>query len=98
MLNIAESIGLFHAGLCPRYLFGFGLLLGILALKADSIVPAMLAHFCNNAILIMLARSGLDRQMQTLSHRTLTLIVLASVALTGTGLAVLRSERQTGQM
>jgi hypothetical protein len=28
--RIAEVIGLFDAPLCPRYLFGFGLLLGIL--------------------------------------------------------------------
>jgi hypothetical protein len=28
--RIAEAIGLFDAGLCARYLFGFGLLIGIL--------------------------------------------------------------------
>jgi membrane protease YdiL (CAAX protease family) len=95
----AVLFGLFHLDvyrLIPTTLLG--LLLGIIALEADSIVPSMLAHFCNNAILVLLAQSGLDRSMQSLSHRLLTLIVLASIALTGLGLMLLRGARRTGQL
>jgi sodium transport system permease protein len=95
----AVLFGLFHLDvyrLIPTTLIG--LMLGFLAVEADSIVPAMVAHFCNNAILVMLARSGLDRQMQSLSHRALTLIVLGSLALTGLGLTLARRARMNRQL
>lgn len=95
----AVLFGLFHLDvyrLIPTTLIG--LMLGYIAVEADSIVPAMVAHFCNNAILVMLARSGLDREMQSLSHRALTLIVLGSLALTGIGLTLARRARPNRQL
>jgi sodium transport system permease protein len=71
-----------------------GVLLGFMALESGSIVPAMVAHFCNNAMLVTLASLRLDRQMETLSHRTLTLIVSASIALTAAGFALVRGTRR----
>jgi len=87
----AVLFGLFHLDiyrLIPATLLG--ILLGYLAHESGSIVPSMLAHFCNNAILVTLARAGLDQRIETLSHRSLTLVVLASLAMTGTGVALVR--------
>jgi sodium transport system permease protein len=87
----AALFGLFHLDiyrLIPATLLG--ILLGYLAYEARSIVPAMLAHFCNNAILVTLARSGLDQRMEGLSHRALTIVVVVSIALTAAGVALVR--------
>ena len=87
----AALFGLFHLDiyrLIPATLLG--ILLGYLANQSRSIVPSMLAHFCNNAVLVTLARSGLDQRMEGLSHRTLTVVVLTSLALTGAGVALVR--------
>ena len=70
-----------------------GVLLGFIALESGSIVPSMVAHFCNNAVLVTLAGLRLDRQMETLSHRALTLIVIASLALTAAGVGLVRGAR-----
>jgi membrane protease YdiL (CAAX protease family) len=83
--------GLFHLDLyrlIPTTILG--VLLGFLALESGSIVPSMVAHFCNNAMLITLASLHLDRQMETLGHRALTLVVVASLTLTAAGLALVR--------
>jgi sodium transport system permease protein len=91
----AALFGLFHMDvyrLIPTTLLG--VLLGFIALESGSIVPAMVAHFCNNAMLVTLASLRLDRQMETLSHRTLTLIVSASVVLTAAGFALVRGTRR----
>lgn len=87
----AVLFGLFHLDvyrLLPATLLG--ILLGYLAHASGSILPAMLAHFCNNAILVTLARAGLDQQLESLSHRSITLIVLGSLAMTTAGLALVR--------
>ncbi len=88
----AVLFGLFHLDvyrLLPATLLG--ILLGYLAHASASILPAMLAHFCNNAILVTLARAGLDQQLESLSHRSITLIVLGSLAMTTAGLALVRA-------
>ncbi len=91
--------GLFHLNayrLIPTALIGT--LLGFVVLESDSIVPAMAAHFCNNAVLVALVRKGWDQQMQDLGHRALAGIVVASVAATAAGLALVRSARRNSQV
>jgi membrane protease YdiL (CAAX protease family) len=91
----AALFGLFHMDvyrLIPTTLLG--ILLGFITLESGSILPAMVAHFCNNAMLVTLASLRLDRQMETLSHRTLTLIVSASIVLTAAGFALVRGTRR----
>jgi sodium transport system permease protein len=95
----ALLFGLFHVDiyrLVPATLLG--ILLGYLAHQSGSIVPAMLAHFCNNAILVTLARAGLDQRIENLSHRSLAVIVLTSVALTTAGVALARGSTAKSQM
>jgi sodium transport system permease protein len=53
--------GLFHADIwrfVPATVLGIGL--SAIALASDSIVPAMVAHFVNNACLLLLVHRGLD--------------------------------------
>jgi sodium transport system permease protein len=53
--------GLYHGSVwrfIPASALGFAL--SAIALAADSIVPAMIAHFANNACIIALASAGLD--------------------------------------
>jgi sodium transport system permease protein len=91
--------GLFHLDpyrLLPATMLGT--LLGLVVLECGSIVPAMLAHFCNNAILIALAYHRLDERMESLSHRALALILVASVVLTAVGFALLRRVRRRAEL
>ena len=95
----AALFGLFHLDvyrLIPTTILG--VLLGFIALESGSIVPSMLAHFCNNAMLITLSKSGLDERMETLSHRTITLIVIASLTLTTAGFALVRGSKRKPEM
>jgi sodium transport system permease protein len=95
----AVLFGLFHLDvyrLIPTTILG--VLLGFIAFESRSIVPAMLAHFCNNAMLITLSRGGLDQRMEALSHRALTLLVIASITLTAAGFALVHSSRQKLEM
>ena len=90
----AALFGLFHLDiyrLIPTTVLG--VLLGTIALESGSIVPAMVAHFCSNAMLVTLTSLHLDRHMETLSHRALTLIAVASLALTAAGVGLVRSAR-----
>jgi sodium transport system permease protein len=87
----AMLFGLFHLDmyrLIPTTILG--VLLGSLALESGSIVPSMVAHFCNNAALITLASLHLDQRMETLNHRALTFAAIASLALTATGFMLVR--------
>ena len=91
----AVLFGLFHMDvyrLIPTALLG--IMLGFIALESGSIAASMVAHFCNNAMLVALASLGLDRPMETLSQRALTLLVLASLVLTAAGLALVRGARR----
>jgi sodium transport system permease protein len=95
----ALLFGIFHLDiyrLIPATLLG--ILLGYLAHASRSVVPAMLAHFCNNATLVVLARAGLDQRMEGLSHRTLTLFVFASIAMVSAGVALVRSAGSKPQL
>jgi sodium transport system permease protein len=95
----AVLFGLFHMDvyrLVPASLLG--ILLGYLAHASGSILPAMLAHFCNNAILVTLARAGLDQQLETLSHRGITLVVLGSLAMTTAGVLLVRGSAARGEL
>lgn len=86
--------GFFHLDiyrLLPASLLG--ILLGFIVLASGSIVPAMVAHFCNNAVLVTLARLDLDRRMENLSHRATTLLLLGSLAATAIGFLLLRRPR-----
>jgi len=99
ILTTAGLFGIFHLDiyrLIPATVLG--VLLGTLAEQARSIVPSMLAHFCNNAILVTLARAGLDEQMENLSHRTQTVIVMASVAATVAGLLLIRGRAEKSEL
>ncbi|HEX7506018.1 MAG TPA: ABC transporter permease subunit/CPBP intramembrane protease [Polyangia bacterium] len=90
----AALFGLFHMDvyrLIPTTILG--VLLGFIALESGSILPSMVAHFCNNAVLVTLAGLRLDRQMEALSHRAMTLIVIASLALTAAGVGLVRGAR-----
>jgi sodium transport system permease protein len=75
--------GIYHGSIwrfLPTALLGVGL--SSLALASGSIVPAMVAHFVNNACLVLLARAGRDQVAETLS-------VPARIGLiTGAGLVV----------
>jgi membrane protease YdiL (CAAX protease family) len=78
--------GLFHLDLyrlLPTAILG--IFLGFLALGSKSILPPILAHFCNNTMLITLAWLGLDQRMDALRPRATTGIFLASLALTAAG-------------
>jgi sodium transport system permease protein len=75
--------GLYHGSVwrfIPASLLGFTL--SAIALAADSIVPAMIAHFANNACIIALASAGIDDADATMSvkHRLL-LVALGSIGL-----------------
>lgn len=86
--------GFFHLDvyrLLPASLLG--ILLGFIVLASGSIVPAMLAHFCNNAVLVTLARLDVDRRFEELGHGTTTLLVLGSIVATGLGFLLLRRAR-----
>jgi sodium transport system permease protein len=75
-----------------------GTLLGLIVLECGSILPAMLAHLCNNAILIALAQRRLDERMESLGHRALSLIFIASVVLTAAGFLLLRRARRGAEL
>ena len=68
--------------------FPLGLALAFLTIRAKSIVPAMLAHFLNNAIVIVLQRDDLPAIGQVLSdHPGATLGGALVVAAGGLALA-----------
>lgn len=69
--------------------FTLGLLLGLLAVRADSIVPAILAHLVNNTIAVLIAREELPGVASWIDeHATVALVIAALVAGTGIALAV----------
>ena len=75
--------GLYHGDVwrfIPVAVLGFAF--SAIALATDSIVPAMIAHFTNNACLIALARVGIDEAGSEMTVRQrLTLVALGSVVL-----------------
>jgi len=75
--------GLYHGDVwrfIPVAVLGFAF--SAIALATDSIVPAMIAHFTNNACLIALARAGVGETGADLTVRQrLTLVGLGGVVL-----------------
>jgi sodium transport system permease protein len=87
--------GLYHGDVwrfIPVAVLGFAF--STIALATDSIVPAMIAHFTNNACLIALARAGLDETGTELTARQrLTLVALGGVVLTLGAALIARAHR-----
>lgn len=52
--------------LVPTFTLGF--LLGYLAIRADSVLPGMLAHFANNAIALLVARGDVPPLARAFGH------------------------------
>lgn len=67
-----------------------GVLLSYVALESRSIVPAMVAHLCNNAMLLTLATLKLDERLGTLGTAATAALVAGSVLLTMTGVVLIR--------
>ncbi len=82
--------GLFHFDVwrfLPTALLG--LMLSLIALRARSILPSMLAHGVNNGCLVTLAQLGVDEKMTTLGAASqIGIFVAASVALVAGGFLV----------
>jgi sodium transport system permease protein len=84
--------GVFHVELSrilPTALLG--VLLSLVALESGSILPAMLAHFLNNASLVGLAYFHIDERVAEVGTAASALILVAAAALTGFGLLLVRS-------
>jgi sodium transport system permease protein len=85
--------GVFHIELSrilPTSLLG--ILLSLIALKSGSILPAMLAHFLNNASLVVLATLRVDEKLAEIGTAASVLIFVASAALTAFGLLLVRGD------
>ena len=70
--------------------FTLGLVLGVLSLRAGSILPAAIAHFLNNAMAIVVSRQeshALSRALD--AHPYAALAVFAAIFLAGVALAAL---------
>jgi membrane protease YdiL (CAAX protease family) len=67
--------------------FPFGLALGYLAVRADSIVPTMIAHAINNAAGIAIARGYFGSAFESLERHPLPSLV-GSIAIVAGGLAL----------
>jgi membrane protease YdiL (CAAX protease family) len=67
--------------------FPFGLALGLIAVRADSIVPTMIAHAINNAIGIAIARDDLSGLVRAIDARPQISLVVSSLVVAG-GLAL----------
>jgi membrane protease YdiL (CAAX protease family) len=86
--------GLFHGSVwrfLPTALLGFAL--SAIALAADSIVPAMIAHFANNACIIALVTLGADSSASTSPKLRLLLIAIGAAWVTAGGLLLARAQR-----
>jgi membrane protease YdiL (CAAX protease family) len=68
--------------------FPFGLVLAFVALRADSIVPTMIAHFINNVAVIAISRGDLNELMRaTTDHPQLAVVVTTGLVVIGLALA-----------
>jgi sodium transport system permease protein len=87
--------GLFHLSvwrLLPTAVLGFAL--SLIALSADSIIPAMIAHFANNACIIAIALASSGHEDGAMSTKLrLALIALGSAGLTAGGALLARDHR-----
>jgi sodium transport system permease protein len=87
--------GLFHLSvwrLLPTAVLGFGL--SIIALSADSIIPAMVAHFANNACIIAIAVGSSGHEDGTMTTKLrLALVALGTAGLAAGGALLARDHR-----
>jgi sodium transport system permease protein len=84
--------GVFHLELSrilPTALLG--VLLSLVALQSGSILPAMLAHFLNNASLVGLAYFRIDERVAEVGTTASALIFVAAALLTALGLLLVHS-------
>jgi hypothetical protein len=68
-----------------------GVLLSLVALESGSILPAMLAHFLNNASLVGLAYFRIDERVAEVGSMGSALIFVAAALLTALGLRLVHS-------
>jgi sodium transport system permease protein len=83
--------GMFHLDvwrLLPSTLLG--ILLSWLALESRSLLPSMLTHFLNNAILVTLATLGVERRMGSLGRGAAAGLFAVCVATTALGVFLVR--------
>lgn len=86
--------GLFHANLWRLLPTGaLGVVLSLIALEADSIVPAMVAHLINNATLVVLAHLGVDDAAQSVHVSLQVGLFLTSCLIFGLGAWLVRRGR-----
>jgi len=89
--------GLFHFDVwrfLPTALLG--VMLSLIALRARSIIPSMLAHAVNNGCLVALAQLGLDERINTSRIGVQLAIFLASTVVLAAGGALVATAPQTG--
>jgi sodium transport system permease protein len=87
--------GLFHLSvwrLLPTAVLGFAL--SMIALSADSIVPAMIAHFANNACIIALAVASSGHEDGAMSTKVRLALVGVGAAGLSAGAALLARDRR----
>lgn len=85
----AALFALFHLNayrLLPTFLLGLGL--GWLALRSGSTLPGMLAHLCNNAVIILISAVTGDAELGQLSPGLQVGCGAASLVLLGLGAAL----------
>jgi len=63
--------------------FGLALALGFITLRANSVIPAMLAHVLNNAVVIVVSRDELPRVSAWMSAHSVVMLAGASVVFAG---------------
>lgn len=73
--------------------FTLGLVLGFLALRADSALPGMIAHFMNNAIALLVVRGDVSPVAGAIgSHPNAALVAFAMA--TASGIAIVAAPRE----
>lgn len=64
------------------YQFLCGVCFSLVALRAGSILPTMLAHFCNNTVILILSACGMEELNALSSGGYLALVISSAVCLT----------------
>ena len=85
----AAMFGIYHVDLyrlVPTTLLGG--MLGFLAWRSGSVGPSILAHFLNNAVLVVLGAAGLDRRLDALGSGAKVGFLVGAATLVALGAAV----------
>ncbi len=89
--------GLFHFDVWRFLPTGLlGVMLSLIALRANSIIPSMLAHAVNNGCLVALAQLGLDERINTSRTGVQIAIFLAATAVLAAGAVLVATTPPTG--